>query len=91
MNVFRCYLHSLLTATEQTSISELQGLFSTGTLLPFNLQTAKVAFIDGQRLKSLFWTQVTLREQSVRHVFLSFLFVCFCDKAMTLYYINNLN
>lgn len=61
------YLYSLLTATEQTSISKLQGLFGTGTLLPFNLQTTKVAFIDGQRLKGLFRTQVTLREQ-IRHL-----------------------
>lgn len=57
------YLHPLFTATKQTSIRELQGLFSTGTLLSFNLQTAKVAFVDGQRLKSLLWTQVTLMEQ----------------------------
>lgn len=57
------YLHSLLTAAEQASISELQRFFGTRTLLSFNLQTAKVAFIDGQRLKSLFGTQVTLMDQ----------------------------
>lgn len=59
------YLHPLFTAAEEASISELQGLFGTGALLPFNLQTAKVAFIYGQRLKSLLWTQVTLMEQVI--------------------------
>lgn len=54
------YLHPLLTATEQACVSELQSLFGTSTLLSFNLQTAKVAFIDRQRLKSLLWTQVPL-------------------------------
>lgn len=60
MHVCYHYLHPLFTATEQTCVCELQGLFGTGTLLPFNLQTAKIALIDGQRLQSLLWTQVAL-------------------------------
>lgn len=54
------YLHPLFTATEKTSVSQLQGFFGSGTLLSFILETAKVALIDSQRLESLLWTQVTL-------------------------------
>lgn len=65
VNVCWHYLHPLFTATEQASVSEFQGFFGSGTLLPFILQTAEVALIDGQRLKSLLWTQVTLVKQVV--------------------------
>lgn len=57
------YLHSLLTAAEKASISELQSFFGTSALLSFILQTAKVALIDCERLKGLLWTQVTLLKQ----------------------------
>lgn len=57
------YLDPLFTAAEQARVGELQGFFGSGTLLPFNLQTAKVALIDRQRLKCLLWTQVTLEKQ----------------------------
>lgn len=60
VNVCGHYLHPLFTATEQTSVSELQSLFGSSTLLSFNLQTAEVAFIDRQRLKSLLRTQAPL-------------------------------
>lgn len=54
------YLHPLFTATEHPSVCEFQSFFGSGTFLPFILQTAEVAFIDGKRLKSLLWSQVTL-------------------------------
>lgn len=57
------YLHPLFTAAEQASVSELQRLFGTSTLLSLNLQTAEVAFIDRQRLESFLWTQVPLVEE----------------------------
>lgn len=63
MNVCWHYLHPLFTAAEQASVCELQSLFGASTFLPFNLQTAKVALVDRQRLKSLLWTQVTLVKQ----------------------------
>ncbi len=63
VNVHWHYLHPLFTAAEQASVCELQSFFGTGTFLSFILQTAKVALIDRERLKSLLWTQVTLLEQ----------------------------
>lgn len=64
-NVLCKYLHSLLTAAEQASISELQSFFGTSALLSFILQTAKVTLIDCERLKGLLWTQVTLLKQII--------------------------
>lgn len=37
VNVCWNYLHPLFTAAEQASVSELQGFFGSGTLLPFIL------------------------------------------------------
>lgn len=57
------YLHPLFTAAEQPSVSELQCFLGTCALLPFILQTTKVALIDCERLKGLLWTQVPLLRQ----------------------------
>lgn len=66
-NVLCKYLHSLFTATEQASISELQSFFGTSALLSFILQTAKITLIDCERLKGLLWTQATLLKQINQH------------------------
>lgn len=70
----RCkYLHSLFTAAEQPSISELQSFLGTCALLSFILQTTKVALIDCERLEGLLWTQVTLLKQmnSIKNTYFS--------------------
>lgn len=63
MNVFWNYLHPFFTAAEQASVGELKCFLGSGTLLPFIFQTPKVTFIDCERLKGLFWTQVALETQ----------------------------
>lgn len=60
------YLHPFFTATEHSSVCEFQGFFGSGTFLPFILQTAEVTLIDGKRLKSLLWSQVTLENRKKR-------------------------
>lgn len=70
-NVLCKYLHPLFAAAEQPTISELQGFLGTSALLPFILQTAKVALINGERLKGLLWTQVSLLEQNRKNTHFS--------------------
>lgn len=62
------YLHPLLTATEHSGVCEFQGFFGSCTFLPFVLQTAEVPLIDGKRLKSLLWSQVTLENRGKKRI-----------------------
>lgn len=57
----KLYLDTLFTATEQPSVCKLQSFLGLGTLLTVILQPAEFSFVNGKSLKSLFWTQISLK------------------------------
>lgn len=59
--VNKLYLDTLFAATEESCICQFQRFLGLCTLLTIIFQPTKLSFVNGKSLKSLFWTQVSLK------------------------------